>query len=172
MLSRLRRFPAYVSLSRFTIAADSSCICCKMKLDPIKPAPPVTRIVFCMRNMAGFRTVGYAARRHLIVIKKDGVRPAVRTMLLFTTALREAGIASMLAGSFASVFRFNERASQIITGRLFRPLNPKVEAHSGLGPASFIFGKRCTRLRIAICPSNLASWAPMQKCKPAPNARC
>jgi dTDP-4-dehydrorhamnose 3,5-epimerase len=38
----------------------------------------------------------------------------------------------------------------IITERLFRPLNPKVAAHSGLGPASFICGKRCTRFSSAI----------------------
>ena len=63
------------------------------------------------------------------------------------------------------------RSFHIITERLFRPLNPKVGAHSGLGPASFIFGKRCTRFRIAICPSNRASCAPIQECGPALNAR-
>ena len=34
---------------------DSSCICCRTKLDPMKPAPPVTRIVFRMRNSARFK---------------------------------------------------------------------------------------------------------------------
>jgi hypothetical protein len=63
-------------------------------------------------------------------------------------------------------------ASYIITGRLFNPLNPNVEAHSGRRPVSFIFGKRRERLMIAICPSSLASWAPMQKCGPALNAKC
>src|ERR1700687_465944 len=52
MLSRLCRSPAYVSLSRFRIDTDSSCICCRMKLEPMKPAPPVTRMRFCMRNVA------------------------------------------------------------------------------------------------------------------------
>jgi hypothetical protein len=50
----------------------------------------------------------------------------------------------------------------IVTGRLFRPLNPNVGAHSGRAPLSFMFGKRCTRFRSAICPSNRASWPPMQ----------
>ena len=65
-----------------------------------------------------------------------------------------------------------ERSSHIITERLFKPLSPNVGAHSGRGPASFIFGKRCTRFRSAICPSNRASWPPMQACGPALNARC
>src|SRR5580698_4845737 len=40
---------------------------------------------------------------------------------------------------------FSHNYFQIITGRLFKPLNPNVDAHSGRGPTSFIFGKRCTR---------------------------
>src|ERR1039458_5326826 len=49
MPSRLCRFPAYVSLSRLTLDVASSCIRCKMKLEPMNPAPPVTRIVVSMR---------------------------------------------------------------------------------------------------------------------------
>jgi hypothetical protein len=65
-----------------------------------------------------------------------------------------------------------ERDFHRTTERVFRPLNPKVGAHSGRAPLSFIFGKRCTRFRSAICPSNRASWPPMQACGPALNARC
>src|SRR5450631_1854170 len=50
-----------------------------MKLEPMKPAPPVTRIVFGMRNVPGFRGRHAPPRpsqaKHLIVIKKDGINP-------------------------------------------------------------------------------------------------
>src|SRR5579863_6525406 len=51
MLSRLCGFPAYVSLSRLTTEPDSSCILCRIKFDPINPAPPVTRIRSFMRRV-------------------------------------------------------------------------------------------------------------------------
>ena len=47
-----------------------------MKLEPMNPAPPVTRMIFCMPNVARFR--GYCSQpcrwydKHLIVINKDG----------------------------------------------------------------------------------------------------
>src|ERR1700688_4990582 len=79
MLSTLCRFPAYVSLSRFRIEVDSSCICCRTKLAPIKPAPPVTRIVFRISNSRWKRwniPPCLRARRDLIVIKKGrGLAP-------------------------------------------------------------------------------------------------
>ena len=95
MLSRLRRFPAYVSLSRLTIAADSSCIRCKMKFDPINPAPPVTSRLFCMRNVASRQNCNSAARSPLIVNKKGrGSPPSSAAMSLFTVVSAVSSILS------------------------------------------------------------------------------
>src|SRR5208282_434125 len=44
MTRRLLRLPAYVSLSRFRMRAGSEAIHWRMKFEPMKPAPPVTRI--------------------------------------------------------------------------------------------------------------------------------
>src|SRR6202165_1585107 len=44
MACRLLRLPAYVSLSRFTMRAGSEAIHWRMKFEPMKPAPPVTRM--------------------------------------------------------------------------------------------------------------------------------
>src|SRR5579864_5133924 len=43
---RLAGFPAYVSLSRLTTLDSSVASHCRTKLEPINPAPPVTRIGF------------------------------------------------------------------------------------------------------------------------------
>src|SRR5579864_1064171 len=43
---RLAGFPAYVSLSRLTTLDSSVASHCSTKLEPINPAPPVTRIGF------------------------------------------------------------------------------------------------------------------------------
>src|ERR1700683_1489728 len=61
-------------------------------------------------------------------------------------------VRALLAQSLAQSKSRDYRASYVTTGRLFSPLNPNVEAHSGLAPVSFIFGKRHKRLMIAICP--------------------
>src|SRR6266478_7439995 len=45
MSARLSGLPAYVSLSKFTISTSRWDLSrCRIKFDPIKPAPPVTRI--------------------------------------------------------------------------------------------------------------------------------
>src|SRR4029077_19524107 len=45
---RLWRLPAYVSLSRFTMRAGAEAIHWRMKFEPMKPAPPVTRMISSM----------------------------------------------------------------------------------------------------------------------------
>src|SRR5690606_16851271 len=49
-LSRLPACPAYVSLSRFTMGSSVCSSHRRTKLDPMKPAPPVTRILMMTRR--------------------------------------------------------------------------------------------------------------------------
>src|ERR1035438_317046 len=44
MARRLLRLPAWVSLSKFKTRERSDAIHCRMKFEPMKPAPPVTKI--------------------------------------------------------------------------------------------------------------------------------
>ncbi len=62
--------------------------------------------------------------------------------------------------------------SQIVTGRLLRPLNPNVEAHWGRAAASFICGNRCNILEIAtMCISEVPGFVKQVSTPPAISVR-
>src|SRR6185437_12840212 len=110
---RLRRLPAYVRLSRLTTGSPSSSSQSRMKLAPMKPAPPVTRIMG--RRAPRLTFVGAASLASALPVVAAIPADEPRQTLRERRARREAGGAAQ---------PLDRRIRRAHVARLQRPFIP------------------------------------------------